>query len=399
MEKLVSLSEENNTFSQIHRPIIKVLGLGGGGSNAVDRMIELGIEGVEFLVANTDHQSLSLSQAPVKIQLGPKLTRGLGAGGKHEVGKAAAEESRAEISAALSGADMIFIAAGMGGGTGTGAIPVAAEIARSLGAVSIAIVTTPFSFELGGRQRNSQDGLARLQGKADTIIAIPNDRLLYVAPPDLSLDLAFRLADDVLRQAVQGIAELVTQPGIMNVDFSHIRNLMKKGGGALMAIGQGQGENKTQDAIQQALNHPLLESVSLSDAAGIIAHFSGGDDLSLHEVGEALGHIHEQCGTDVDIVMGLSSDEQMSGRAQVILVITGIGAPSLSDVMPLSENIQTNIEKSGTSDLDIVSEETKPSITRIDLEDALPKAALNNLDVPAFLRKKARLDLSNEMSP
>jgi len=398
MENSLSPSKTSSDFSQIHGPIIKVLGLGGGGSNAVDRMIELGIEGVEFLVANTDHQSLSQSHAPVKIQLGPELTRGLGAGGNPEVGRAAAEESRAEISEALKGADMIFLTAGMGGGTGTGAIAVAGEIARSLGAVTIAIVTTPFAFELGGRQKNSQSGLALLQGKADTIIAIPNDRLLYVAPPDLPLDLAFRLADDVLRQAVQGIAELVTQPGIMNVDFSHIRNLMSKGGGALMAIGQGEGEEKTSQAIQQALNHPLLESVSLADAAGVIAHFSGGDDLSLHEVGEALGLIHEQTGSDVDVVMGLSSDEQMNGRAQVILVITGIGAPTLSDSMPQVDALPQNPGIVEETDIEETMEETEPSITRVDLEEAIPKSALNNLDIPAFLRKKTRLDLANKIS-
>ena len=397
MENLLTPSKSSDEISHVHSPKIKVLGLGGGGSNAVDRMIELGIEGVEFLVANTDHQSLAQSQAPVKIQLGPELTRGLGAGGNPEVGKAAAEESRSEISAALSGADMIFITAGMGGGTGTGAIPVAGEIARSLGAVTIAIVTTPFAFEMGGRQKNSLEGLALLQGKADTIIAIPNDRLLYVAAPDLPLDMAFRLADDVLRQAVQGIAELITQPGIMNVDFSHVRNLMKKGGGALMTIGQGEGDEKTFDAIQQALNHPLLESISLADAAGVIAHFSGGDDLSLHEVGEALGHIHEQTGADVDVVMGLSSDEQMNGRTQVILVITGIGAPSLSEVMPHSQDNQHFIEMEEEAEFEEALEETEPSITRINFEEALPKAALNNLDIPAFLRKKARLDLANEI--
>ncbi len=402
MDDQNTINENISEQIEMKGPVIKVLGLGGGGSNAVDRMIELGVEGVEFAVANTDHQSLSLSQAQVKIQLGPELTRGLGAGGNPEIGREAAEESRDEIKNALAGADMVFLTAGMGGGTGTGAISVAGEISRSLGAVTIAIVTTPFGFELGRRQQNSQDGLAQLQANTDTLIAIPNDRLLHVAPKDLPLDLAFRLADDVLRQSVQGIAELITQPGLMNVDFSHVRNMMKKGGGAIMAIGHGEGEEKTFHAIQQALNHPLLESISLADAAGVIAHFSGGNDLSLYEVSEALGHIREQTGSDVDVVMGLSSDEEMHGRAQVILVITGLGTPALETVMPQeipvsAETVFAEPAFHENNEVEVMSEETEPAITRINLQEELPKAALNNLDVPAFLRKKARLKLANEM--
>src|SRR3989304_851828 len=218
---------ETTNQQALRSPVIKVLGLGGGGSNAVDRMIELGIPGVDFIAANTDYQVLQTSLAPVKIELGPQLTRGLGAGGDHEVGYRAAKESRAELEAALRGADMVFLTAGMGGGTGTGAIAMAGEVSRSLGAVTIAVVTPPFSFEMGRRQRNAQEGLARLQGNTDTLIAIPNDRLLFVAPQDLPLETAFRLADDVLRQAVQGIAALITQPGLINVDFAHVRNMMK----------------------------------------------------------------------------------------------------------------------------------------------------------------------------
>ena len=436
----------------VRGPVIKVMGLGGGGSNAVDRMIELGIEGVEFLVANTDHQALMLSKAAKKIQLGPELTRGLGAGGNPETGKQAAEESREALKQALEGADMVFLTAGMGGGTGTGSIPVAGEVARELGALSIAIVTTPFSFEMGGRQQNSQKGLAALQAQVDTLIAIPNDRLLYVATPDLPLDLAFRMADDVLRQSVQGIAELITQPGIMNVDFSHVKNLMSRGGGAIMAIGQGEGEGKTHAAIQQAMNHPLLESISLQDAAGVIAHFSGGSDLSLHEVGEAFGQIREETGSQVDVVMGLSSNEEMEGKAQVILVVTGLGAPAMEEATevkvaevveaksgeveaeavaeaaaemetpspemamavdtagpemaaseaeeaeaPISETVILNESVSMDMDEEDI-EDTEPAITRVNLEEDLPAAALNNLDIPAFLRKKAKLNLASELS-
>ncbi len=366
-------------------PVIKVLGLGGGGSNAVDRMIELGLPGVEFISANTDYQVLQTNSAPTKIQLGPQLTRGLGAGGDYEIGYRAAKESRAEIEEALRGADMVFLTAGMGGGTGTGAIAVAGEVARSLGAVTIAVVTMPFSFEMGRRQKNAREGLARLQPHTDTLIAIPNDRLLVVAPQNLPLDVAFRLADDVLRQAVQGIAELVTQPGLINVDFAHVRNMMKRGGGAFMAIGHGQGEEKTFHAIQQALKHPLLESISLEDASGVIANFSGGDDLSLYEVGEAIGHIRTMTGDDVDVVMGITHDERMHERAQVILVVTGLGAKA------------QQLKKGAVEKKDKV-DKTEPSAESVTPEvieesrEAVPVDILNDLDVPAFMRKRARVN-------
>jgi len=204
--------------------VLKVLGLGGGGSNAVNRMIEMGIEGVDFIAANTDAQALHNSLAPVKIQLGPHTTRGLGSGGRPEIGEAAAEESYKELNAALAGADMVFLAAGMGGGTGTGAVPIAARVARHIGAIVVAIVSTPFGFEVGRRQTNAREGLAKLQPYTDTLITVPNDRLLQLAAKDLPLDMAFRLADDVLRQGIQGISELITQPGLINVDFAHTAN-------------------------------------------------------------------------------------------------------------------------------------------------------------------------------
>jgi len=367
-------------------PVIKVLGLGGGGGNAVDRMIELGLPGVEFISANTDYQVLQTNSTPTKIQLGPQLTRGLGAGGDYEIGYRAAKESRAEIEEALRGADMVFLTAGMGGGTGTGAIAVAGEVARSLGAVTIAVVTMPFSFEMGRRQKNAREGLVRLQPHTDTLIAIPNDRLLVVAPQNLPLDVAFRLADDVLRQAVQGIAELVTQPGLINVDFAHVRNMMKRGGGAFMAIGHGQGEEKTFHAIQQALKHPLLESISLEDASGVIANFTGGDDMSLYEVGEAIGHIRTMTGDDVDVVMGVSQDDRMHDRAQVILVVTGLGSKG-----QLSR---------GAGELGSKGEKTQHEIMQVDAvpevieesRESTPVDILNDLDVPAFMRKRARVN-------
>jgi cell division protein FtsZ len=378
-------------------PVLKVLGLGGGGSNAVNRMIELGIDGVEFIAANSDYQALQTSLAPVKIQLGPRTTRGLGAGGNPEVGRAAAEESEKEITAALEGADMVFLTAGMGGGTGTGSIPIAARAARSVGAVTIAIVTTPFSFEMGRRQRNASQGLSALRPHTDTLISIPNDRLLYVAPRDLPLDLAFRLADDVLRQAVQGITELITEPGLINVDFAHIRRLMKLGGGALMSIGHGQGQDKAHMAIEQALHHPLLESISLEQAAGVIANFTGGSDLSLVEISEVLTNLHKQIGSQTEIVLGVTHDDRLEGRAQVILVVTGLGAPTLDEVFP-GVTAQLNRRTALASEPvpapvtapppviagDPVSQPAEP------MNISISRIAANDLDVPAFLRRRAR---------
>ncbi len=378
----------NEKHAQFHKPVLKVLGLGGGGSNAVNRMIELGLQGVEFIVANTDHQALESSLAPTKIQIGPKLTRGLGAGGDPEVGRMAAEESRDEIKAALEGADMVFLTAGMGGGTGTGSIAIAGEIAKSIGAVTIAVVTTPFSFEMGLRQKNAYDGLAELRPNTDTLISIPNDRLLYIAPKDLPLEVAFRLADDVLRQAVQGIAELVTEPGLINVDFSHIRQMMKLGGGALMAIGQGQGEDKAISSIQQALNHPLLESVSLENAAGIIVNFSGGDDLSLFDIGEALEYVRKEAGHDVDIILGFNNDERLEDRAQVILVVTGLGAPSLEDALE-----ETRIDSKRVNKKQGINEEenNEEEVIPIKLASTAQMVhAVDDLDIPAFMRRRDR---------
>jgi cell division protein FtsZ len=377
-------------------PSLKVLGLGGGGCNAINRMIELGISGVEFLAANTDYQALKTSQAHQTIQIGPDITRGLGAGGDPEIGRQAAEESERAIADALEGADMVFLTAGMGGGTGTGSIPIAARVARSMGAVTIAIVTSPFSFEMGRRQRNANQGLIDLAKHTDTLISIPNDRLLMVAPRDLPLEVAFRLADDVLRQAVQGITELITEPGMINVDFAHVRRLMKIGGGAFMSIGHGKGLTKAHNAVEQALDHPLLEEISISQAAGIIANFTGGDDLTLYEVSEVLNELHAKVGDQAEIVFGVSHDERMTGRAQVILVITGLGAPTLEEVMP---GIALRIEQAASLPpvpepqpiAEAVPSETVQVVDRLQAVPAgIPQSAPDNLDIPAFLRRRNR---------
>lgn len=379
-------------LSPIPQPVLKVLGLGGGGCNAVNRMIELGIGGVEFIAANTDYQALQTSLAPKKILLGPHVTRGLGAGGRPEVGQAAAEESEREIAKALEGADMVFLTAGMGGGTGTGSIPVAAQAARSIHAVTIAIVTTPFYFEMGRRQRNAAEGLAKLRPNTDTLIAIPNDRLLYVASRTITLEVAFHMADDVLRQAVQGITELITEPGLINVDFTHVRRLMQLGGGALISIGQGHGEGKARNAFEQALHHPLLDSISIDQAAGIIANFTGGEELSLMEVNEVMTEIHNHISPQAEIVLGATHDERMSDRAQVILVITGLGAQSLETVMP---GIAFQKPKP-TYHQDVPTKVTEsiPSLVAHPVESipiSSARSASTDLDLPAFLRRRARL--------
>lgn len=364
----------------IHKPVLKVLGLGGGGGNAVERMIELGISGVEFIVANTDHQALQQSNAQNKIQLGPKATRGLGAGGNPAVGQAAAEESWREIANSLAGADMVFLTAGMGGGTGTGSIPIATQIAKKCGAVAIAVVTTPFSFEMGRRQKNANEGLDELRKHTNTLISIPNDRLLQIAPKNLPLDTAFRLADDVLRQAVQSITELITESGLINVDFAHIRRLMKLGGGALMAMGQAHGEDKALVAVKQALHHPLLENISIHQAAGIIANFTAGSDLTLLEVSTALSYLQERTSSQAEIIMGTTVDERMDDRVQVILVVTGLGASRLDDVLPGAEERIAQPQKLPTI------QNIEPEIVRI----PQVAAATTNLDIPAFMRRQPR---------
>jgi cell division protein FtsZ len=369
----------NSEFSAM-KPVLKVVGMGGGGSNAINRMIELGLKGVDFIAVNTDAQALKSNLAPTKIQIGPLITRGLGAGGNPQVGFDAAKESIEDLSYALQGADMVFLTAGMGGGTGTGSIAIAAQAARNVGAVTVAIVTTPFSFEMGRRQRNAQEGLSRLRQHVDTLITIPNDRLLKIAPRNLPLDMAFRLADDVLRQGIQGISELINQTGYINVDFSHIRQLMKAGGGSLLSIGIGKGKDKAKQAIHNALNHPLLESVNIQNASGIIANFTAGEDLSFFEVTDALTHLAEQTNTNADIIPGLIMDPKLNDRCEVILVITGLGATPLDTTM----NQVTKPEQQEQFSM-------RPSQKVVQNQFREPAEALvsdENLDIPAFLRRR-----------
>jgi cell division protein FtsZ len=275
-------------------------------------------------------------------------------------------ESSAEIAEALRGADIVFLTAGMGGGTGTGAAPVAAEIAKELGAVVIAVVTLPFGFEMNHRSQSANDGVRQLQPHTHTLITVPNDRLLQIAPKGLSLEVAFRLADDVLRQGVQGIAELITRPGLINVDFAHIRQLMINGGGAFMAVGMGEGEEKAKVALQQALHHPLVEVDGLESAVGALVHYTGGEDLTLHEIGEAVEDLRETIPPECDLILGATTEEVMTGRAQVILIITGIGGRPVSGFAPTQ--VSATIE-----------------------DDARKSVPMDDLDLPAFLRRRAAI--------
>ena len=390
----------NHTSIDVPQPKIKVVGLGGGGCNAVNRMIEFGMKGVTFIACNTDKQALESSLADMTIQLGPKCTRGLGAGGLPTIGEKAAEESFQTLANALEGADMVFLTAGMGGGTGTGAIPVAARVAKTIGAVTIAVVTTPFSFEMGRRQKNAVIGLQKLRQNTDTLITVSNDRLLEVAPADLPLEMAFKLADDVLRQGVSGISELLTETGLINVDFAHIRHVMSLGGGALMAIGTGEGEDKAMQAVQNALNHPMLDEVRLDEAAGIIANFSGGDDLTFSEVAETLNYLHQEAGNQAEIIPGVISNPNLNNRTQVILIITGLGPLPIEQAIPGAEKFLAEINaqeadrqprEQGSSNVEnrrIDPQQANPAAYAFSQSPAVMSSA--NLDVPAFLRKRIK---------
>jgi cell division protein FtsZ len=381
--------------------VIKVFGLGGGGSNAVNRMIELGLDGVEFLAANTDAQALGLSLAPVKIQLGPHSTRGLGAGGKPEIGESAADESREELRAALAGADLVFLTAGMGGGTGTGAIAIAAEVAQSLGALTVAIVTTPFSFEATRRRQNAEQGLAKLRPHVDTLVTVPNDKLLTLLGRSTRLDVALRVADEVLRQGVQGVTELISRAGLINVDFANVRAIMQGAGSAMMAIGQGRGNAKAEEAIQQALKMPLLDVPSLRGARGVLVHFTGGDDLSLYEVSVAAEKAR-QFAPEAEIVFGATHDPMMTGRAQAILIVTGfeiareMSRPALLEARrPAPEPTPVPAPPTGQLADALFSRALSAGAPAPEAETWAvgqpPAADPNSLDVPAFLRRRRSL--------
>jgi len=301
---------------------IRVVGVGGGGSNAVNRMIEEQMSGVEFIAINTDAQALMYSDAPRRVRIGDKLTRGLGAGGQPEIGEKAAEESADELYDVLEGSDMVFITAGMGGGTGTGAIPIIAELARKGGALTIGVVTRPFTFEGSRRAQAAEEGIEKLKEEVDTLIVIPNDRLLEMTDKRTSLTDSFKLADEVLRQGIQGISELITVPGLINLDFADVRTIMSEGGAALMAVGYGEGDEAAIMAAEQAINNRLLD-ITIDGAHGILFNITGGPDMSLHEVNQAAAIIKETAHPDVNLIFGAVIDEGMADNIRVTVIATG----------------------------------------------------------------------------
>lgn len=301
---------------------IKVIGVGGAGNNAVNRMIEANVQGVDFLAANTEVQILDTSKAEKKLQLGEKLTKGLGAGAKPEIGEAAAEESKEEIMKALQGADMVFVTAGMGGGTGTGGAPIVAECAKEMGALTVAVVTKPFMFEGTVRMRNANSGIEYLKEKVDTIIIVPNERLLQAVDKKVSIQDAFRMADDVLRQGVQGISDLITVPGVINLDFADVKTIMTDQGEALMGIGIASGENRAVDAAKAAISSPLLER-TIDGAKGIIISVTGSDDLGLLEINEAAQIISDAADPDANIIWGTSINPEMGDEVRITVIATG----------------------------------------------------------------------------
>jgi cell division protein FtsZ len=349
---------------------IKVIGVGGGGTNAVNRMIDEGLRGVSFVSINTDGQALVHARAPKRVRIGDKLTRGLGAGGDPIVGEKAAEESAEELYDALVGTDMVFITAGMGGGTGTGAAPIVARVAKEAGALTIGVVTKPFSFEGSRRRKVADEGLERLKEHVDTLIVIPNDRLLEVTDKNVSLQDAFHTADDVLRQGIQGISELITVPGLINLDFADVKAIMGAGGAALMAVGRGSGENRAINAAESAIKSPLLD-VTIDGAKGVLFNVSGGTNLTLHEVYQAAEVVRRVSDPDVNLIFGAVIDPNLKDEIQVTVIATGFSAAAKR---------QTG---AGKAEGNVV---TAPGRKMIDF----PVRQFNNedLDIPAFLRKR-----------
>ncbi|QFR39556.1 cell division protein FtsZ [Candidatus Gracilibacteria bacterium 28_42_T64] len=363
-----------NSISPVAK--IKVVGVGGGGQNAVNRMIEGGLAGVEFISINTDAQALFSSLAPTKLNIGKIITSGLGAGSDPDVGKKAAEESREEIKAVLEGADMIFITCGLGGGTGTGAAPVVAEIAKEVGSLTVGVVTKPFAFEGQNRMSKSIDGFTALKEKVDTLITIPNDKILTIIDKKTPLLDAFSIVDEVLNQGVQGISDLITQPGLINVDFADVRSVMKNAGSALMGIGYGSGENRAVEASRSAIDSPLLE-LSIAGAKGLLFNITGGTDLSMFEVDEAARIITESVDSDANIIFGATINEEYNGELKITVVATGFDETS---------NTQFAEAKIETPKGNAFGRRSVADSRVIPASQAT--APKDDLDVPSFLRKK-----------
>ena len=370
---MMDSSVDENTMAD-GTATIKVIGVGGAGTNAVNRMVDSGIRGVEFIAVNTDRQALLLSKASSKIQIGEKITRGLGAGANPDIGAQAAEESKAEITEALRGADMVFVTAGMGGGTGTGAAPIVASCAKEMGILTIGVVTKPFTFEGKKRLTQAERGIESLKGKVDTLVVIPNDKLLQVIDRKTSIVEAFKMADDVLRQGVQGISDLIAIPGLVNLDFADVKTIMLNTGMAHMGIGRASGENRAEDAAKQAIQSPLLET-SIEGARGVIINITGGTNLGLHEVNTAAELIQRSVDPEANIIFGTVIDPEMQDEIKITVIATGFDQPD-DTKSPLLDSLG-------------VGNASKPWEKKV---SSIPSSqdlgtSQNDLDIPSFLRK------------
>ncbi|UJL47856.1 cell division protein FtsZ [Virgibacillus sp. NKC19-16] len=365
---------------------IKVIGVGGGGNNAVNRMIEHGVEGVEFIAVNTDSQALNLSKAEVKVQIGSKLTRGLGAGANPDVGKKAAEESKEQLEEVLQGADMIFVTAGMGGGTGTGGASVIAQTAKDLGALTVGVVTRPFSFE--GKRRSTQaiTGIDDLKSNVDTLIVIPNDRLLEIVDKNTPMLEAFREADNVLRQGVQGISDLIAKPGLINVDFADVKTIMTDKGSALMGIGIATGETRASEAAKKAISSPLLET-SIDGAHGILMNITGGTNLSLYEVQEAADLVTSAADNEVNVIFGSVINENLNDEIIVTVIATGFDETTQKEERKQQRPVINHKQQAATRDNDDMQRETNQQQQQ---QQQRPKQEEETLDIPTFLRNRNR---------
>jgi len=376
-------NEEQNTFATI-----KVVGCGGGGNNAVNRMVDAGLRGVEFISINTDRQALGQTNAQVKIQIGEKLTKGLGAGAIPEVGRRAAEESREEIASALKGADLVFITAGMGGGTGTGAAPIVAEIARDLGTLTIAVVTKPFNFEGKQRMKNAEAGIAELKQHVDTLVVIPNDRLLQVVNKGTTMLEAFRIADDVLRQGIQGISDLIAVPAMINLDFADVKTVMESGGMAHMGIGVGSGENKLVEAAKNAISSPLLET-NIDGARAVLINVTGGEDISIVDINEAANLVMEAADPDANIIFGAGIDETMGDEVRITVIATGFEKTPFPTKEPARKPREIEHERLfGSFGTNFAKTEPRPASTAFEAPVSpmnSPFSSGNTGEVPTFM--------------
>jgi cell division protein FtsZ len=381
----LDFSDEN-----IHGAKLKVIGVGGGGGNAVNRMIAAQLEGVEFMVANTDLQALSVSQAPLKIQLGAKLTKGLGAGANPDVGRRAALEDTEKIIEALEGADMVFITAGLGGGTGTGGAPIVAGLARELGALTVAVVTKPFAFEGKRRMMQAEQGLGELSEHVDTVICIPNERLMQFVDKGTSFFEAFRIADDILRQGVQGISDIITITGIINRDFADIKTIMEGMGYAVMGTATASGEGRAVSATRQAIESPLLEDASINGAQGILLNLTGSSHLTLHEVHEASSIVQQAAAENANIIFGAVLDESMGDAVKVTVIATGIksekiGLSKAPAISMAAKNVQQSLRSAVQKREKPAAAPSAPPPPPVEVA---PEQPADDLEIPAYLRRR-----------